>query len=314
MTEGISVRPAREGDVDEILSVLSAALGESPLLQRTPELFNWKHHDNPFGTSILLVAEEAGSIVGVRAFMRWKLITPKGNEVRCVRAVDTATHPDYQGRGVFRELTMSAVEQARSEGVHLIFNTPNDASGAGYLKMGWAEVGRVRPLVRPRLGRSAGVGPDGITSLRSVIPAAETLTPRNLERPPMGLRTPRSLEYQSWRYLGHPTARYGWVSDEFGGGAVVRSSARRGRTELLVSELLAGTRLIRRLAKSHKARYLAGVFSRGTPERLSAMKAGMFSPPGVPGLRLVARPLTELDVDVSDMASWDLSLGDLELL
>lgn len=314
MTGAMSIRSARESDIDEILRVLTAALGESPLLQRTPELFRWKHRDNPFGPSIVLVAETASSIVGVRAFMRWRLRTQTGNEIQCVRAVDTATHPDFQGRGVFRELTMSAVEQARSEGVNLIFNTPNDQSRAGYLKMGWAEVGQMRPLMRPRLGRSVAVGPEGISSLAEVIPVAEALTPKHLDRPPLGLRTPRSVEYQSWRFLGHPTARYGWVSDGSEGGAIVRSSVRRGRVELLVSELHSGAALLRGLAKSHKARYLAGAFSHGTPERASAIRAGMLSPPGVQGLRLVARPLTELDMDVHDMASWDLSLGDLELL
>jgi hypothetical protein len=40
----------------------------------------------------------------------------------------------------------------------------------------------------------------------------------------------------------------------------------------------------------------------------------MFRPPGVDGLLLVANPLTDLAVDVLDIASWDLSMSDLELL
>ena len=37
-----------------------------------------------------------------------------------------------------------------AEGVDFVFNTPNDKSRPGYLKMGWEEVGRVPITVRPR--------------------------------------------------------------------------------------------------------------------------------------------------------------------
>ena len=135
-----------------MLALLRSSLGETSLLQRTPDLFAWKHLDNPFGRSIILVADAGGTIAGLRAFMRWELTTPDGATLRCVRAVDTATHPDFQRRGIFSRLTEAAVEAAREDGVDLIFNTPNEKSGAGYLKMGWQEVGPIGVMVRPGLG------------------------------------------------------------------------------------------------------------------------------------------------------------------
>ena len=65
-----------------------------------------------------------------------------GSTLHAVRAVDTATHPDHQGRGLFTALTMHALEACRAEGVAFVFNTPNAQSRPGYLKMGWREVGR----------------------------------------------------------------------------------------------------------------------------------------------------------------------------
>lgn len=314
MPDEIDIRHASGDDVESIVEVLAASLGETPLLERTPELFAWKHFDNPFGTSIVLVAEIEGRMAGVRALMRWKLLTVNGEVVSCVRAVDTATHPDFQGRGVFRELTMSAVEQAKSEGVDLIFNTPNEKSAPGYLKMGWDEVGQVRPLVRPRLEKAVRPGPDQIIPLSDTLKYVSEFEPVDMEREPTGLRTPRTPEYQRWRFNQHPTARYGWVGEDSGRGAVVRSSVRRGRVELLVTELTSGARLLRTLARTHRARYMAASFSSGTPERKAARWAGMFRPPGVQGLRLVANQLSTLDFDVFNIASWDLSLGDMELL
>ena len=77
--------------------------------------------------------------------MRWRFTT--GNTtVRAVRAVDTVTHPEYRRYGVFSALTNKAVEQAKNEGVDLIFNTPNNQVLPGYLKLGWNYVSAIRPL------------------------------------------------------------------------------------------------------------------------------------------------------------------------
>ena len=41
------------------------------------------------------------------------------------RAVDTATDPEFQGRGIFTRLTLEALDALPAEGVELVFNTPN---------------------------------------------------------------------------------------------------------------------------------------------------------------------------------------------
>ncbi len=40
-------------------------------------------------------------MIGFRTFLRWEF-EDAGRVVRAVRAVDTATHPDHRGRGIFR--------------------------------------------------------------------------------------------------------------------------------------------------------------------------------------------------------------------
>ena len=64
-------------------------------------------------------------------------MTTNGITFRCVRAVDTATHPDFQRRGIFRLLTRPGSKWRAEQGLDLIFNSPNEKSGAGYLTMGW---------------------------------------------------------------------------------------------------------------------------------------------------------------------------------
>ena len=183
MADPVVVRPFEDADLAGVLDLLRSSLGESAVLERTPELFAWKHLDNPFGRSLLLVAEDEARpdrpIVGLRAFMRWELVTPGGDRVRCVRAVDTATHPEYQRRGIFRRLTLSAVEQAEADGVDMVFNTPNPKSGAGYLSMGWQEVGPIGVLAMPGRGLlrrrpDAAVVPDPADQVTSADPSSSS--------------------------------------------------------------------------------------------------------------------------------------------
>ncbi len=307
----VDVRRATQSDLPEILDVLRAALGEPPGLERTPALWEWKHVENPFGRSIVLVAESGGHIAGVRAFMRWELLDPSGATIRCVRAVDTATHPEHHRQGIFRTLTMSAVEEARAEGIHLIFNTPNRRSGAGYLKMGWSEVGGIPVMISPKMrllrpGR-ASAGPLVDAPLGS---PRETPT----DRDPIGLRTPRTGEYLEWRFGSHPSATYRSVQDG-DGWVIVRENTRSGRAELVVSEMLGPNPgpALRRARAGTSADYLVGTFLAGSPERRTALLSGMIPIPRKRALTLFARPLVDLG-PISRLSAWDLTIGDLELL
>ncbi len=97
---------------------------------------------------------------------------------------------------------------------------------------------------------------------------------------------------------------------------VARPNVRSNRRELVVSDLF-GDPLARTLARwlrSIRADYAAGWFSRGSPERSTAIRAGMLQVPRVHSLRLIARPLRKLPFDVFELDGWDLAMSDLELL
>src|SRR5690606_12356381 len=134
-------RPATANDVPAIIELLKLSLGES-LIPKSERLWNWKHVANPFGKSPVLLVEEDGHILGVRAFLRWEFLKD-GETIKACRAVDTAIHPEYQGKGIFSKLTLALAEEMIKEGVDLIFNTPNTKSTPGYLKMGWESWGKL---------------------------------------------------------------------------------------------------------------------------------------------------------------------------
>ncbi|HMR42882.1 MAG TPA: GNAT family N-acetyltransferase [Saprospiraceae bacterium] len=143
----MTVRAATEQDIPQIIGLLKKSLGES-LLPKSEAFWRWKHLDNPFGASPVIAAEDEGRLIGLRAFMRWQW-QRDGQQYSALRAVDTATHPDYQGRGIFKKLTLQLLKDCKNDGDHFIFNTPNEKSKPGYLKMGWSEVGKIPVRLKP---------------------------------------------------------------------------------------------------------------------------------------------------------------------
>ena len=220
----IDIRHYRDEDEPAVLELLNVSLGGGPAGRRPPEFFEWKHVRNPFGRSYAIVAEREGQMIGFRTFMRWRFLLD-GAPVTAVRAVDTATHPDAQGQGVFTRLTLAALEELKFD-TDLVFNTPNGKSLPGYLKMGWRRVMDVpirvrvrRPVRFAHLVRSRDQdGPRGVPPEVSAPSAAEVLIddaalgPLLSAAPAGRLATDRSPEYLRWRYGDAPMLDYRAVS------------------------------------------------------------------------------------------------------
>jgi GNAT superfamily N-acetyltransferase len=314
----LDIRPATLADRDEVIGLLQRSLG-SDGDPRYPELFAWKHDENRFGTSPMWVATDAGRIVAFRALMRWEFVRG-GAVLRAVRAVDTATDPDYQGRGLFRTLTMHGLEHVQAEGVDFVFNTPNTQSRPGYLKMGWREVGRLPAAV-------CFAGPSGaMAAVHSRVPADRWSQPLSIgtsvdewlvsggpgERWPVPtdvreLRTNADAEFLAWRF-GTPLLGYRVVDD--GDAAIICRSRRRGSAlELAVVASFGSSRATDRLA-ARAARDAGASYAirLGQPQMSSS---SMFVP--LPGGGPVLTWRAVNDLGEPPLANWKLTLGDIEL-
>lgn len=309
------IRRATDDDLPEILDVATAALGWNPA-DPNEEFFRWKHFDNPHGQSPIWVATNGGEIVGFRSMLCWTF-TGQAGDCRAVRAVDTATHPNHHRRGIFRMLTMCAVEDLTQIGVDFVFNTPNDKSRAGYLRMGWSDQGRLptriavsspRSVARLLGARTAAAkwslpcdaGDDLDATLDDLVELSQTMAPAT------GVRTMRSADHFSWRYGFDPLHYRVLRADE--GAAIVRVRQRGSATEAVLAELLADDqRTARSLVKA--ARKLPGVdyvLAVGHAAHQSARMAPM---PRL-GPHLTVRDLAS-PAPVYDQ--FRFSLGDIEL-
>jgi GNAT superfamily N-acetyltransferase len=323
----IEIRAAGPSDRPAVLALMAASLGWSSD-DHHEAFFDWKHAQNPFGRSPAWVAIDDGEVVGFRTFLSWEYTTPEGQVIRALRAVDTATHPSHQGRGIFRQLTLQALDDLRAQKVAFVFNTPNDRSRPGYLKMGWTPVGRLATSVRVRslasVARLARARvPADLWSVPSHggRPAAEVLDHPGrladlLASAPRarGLATHRTPEYLRWRFGFAPLAyRAVTLGDDVSSGLAVFRLRRRGPArECALCDVVAPAHddsaqraLVRRVASECGADYVIRI---GGP---AVDRSGFVRAPGQ-GPVLTWYPLVD-GPPGGRLEDWVLTLGDVEL-
>ncbi|MFE1317505.1 GNAT family N-acetyltransferase [Kitasatospora phosalacinea] len=343
----LTYRGLEPADVPAVLELLTASLAGGPTGRRSAAFFDWKHRENPFGSSPGLVAVAAdGRVAGVRLFLRWQWRDGTGRTVRAVRPVDTATHPDFRGRGIFRRLTTDLLEQVSGE-AELVFNTPNGNSLPGYLRMGWRELGRVpvalrvaRPVSFARGARAALArrpGPSGPPrcelpsaaewladpDARRAARLAELLAERErADAADPRLHTVRTAAYLAWRYGAAPGLDYRVVTAERGGelvGLAFGRPRRRGPlAEFTLAELIvrpgdrAAAAQLLRVAAASGCDHAATHLSPGTEAAAAGLRAGCVRAPRT-GMVLAARTPTGPLPAGRTLADWRFSLGDLEV-
>ncbi|WP_395293271.1 GNAT family N-acetyltransferase [Kitasatospora hibisci] len=342
----LTFRPLTEPDLPAVLDLLTASLAGGPTGTRTAEFFRWKHRLNPFGASPGLLAETPeGRLAGVRLFLRWHWHEgATGRTVTAVRPVDTATHPDFQGRGIFRRLTLDLLGQV-GEQAELVFNTPNGNSLPGYRRMGWQELGHVPVALRPVRPTAFARGVRAALARRPAGPAA----PADCRLPTAGdwfeaqsadgplaellreriaadaadprLAVRRTPEFLRWRYGHAPGLDYRVLTCHRGGeltGLAVGRPRRRGPlAEFTLADVLvrpgdrdSAARLLRAAARESGCDHVATHLSPGTEAAAAALRAGYLRAPRT-GVTLAAR--TPAGPTRLTLADWRFSLGDLEV-
>jgi len=305
----MTIREATDHDIPAIVQLLKLSLGES-LMPKSEAFWRWKHLENPFGRSPVLLAFEGQQLVGVRAFMRWEW--KQGGKIhRAVRAVDTATHPHFHGKGIFRQLTQQLVQQCRKEGVDFIYNTPNKISMPGYLKMGWEQVDKLPILMQLHVFRKKGNLPVDLDNWEGLHDHPRL---HSLEETAQ-LSTHRSAEYLRWRYRDNPLIKYHLVSSSSGNTfmLVYRLKPLKQMTEVRIVEWIGNPDYWNEAIHS-----LRSVVSGVKVITLSAAMEKKSTPPGF--MKLPIGPMVTIrNLNLENhparlnFQQWSPTLGDLEL-
>ena len=297
--------------------------------------FRWKHMENPRGYSTMLVAESESAVIGFSAWLPMRF-RAHGRTIAAIRGVDLAVRPEFRGRGVAAALTAAGAEHAGRD-VAFTMSNPNDLSRPGVLRLGRRVVGRVPLLIRVRqpvrtlirrgiLARSGTATEPSVSAPRAAVGLRDAgsvaaLLQQVVESPER-LVAIKDIDYLRWRY--GVLDDYHAVRDERGGVlqglAIFRVRPIGSRwyariCELFVAEGERGVarRLLRGVLESVEVDYATCHFPAHSVERRAALQSGFVRMPR--GDFLVVYPLASgLRPDPTDLDSWALTLGDLELL
>lgn len=340
------IREACSSDLEEILDLLRSNLSDEGVTAKTEAFWKWKHVDSPAGPSIVYVATEtaSGKVIGLRAAMRFVVLSADGSLIQAVRPVDTATHQTWQRMGVFSRLTLRLIDDLRSTSTKLLFNTPNESSLPAYLRLGWRIVQTNRVRVRfgnpwlvlssfrpvstrsswhkvSRQGTRLSIELFSTLDLHDRKALLEVCTEYEGLRNREAMRTLRDVSTLHWRY-SHPLADYRVFrmqnadSSRPDAVAFFRFEMRKGIRGALLTDFFHGSaisfdQLLRAACNSIDAGFFIASAMDGSQDD-RALARNFFLP--ARNIKLAQRPVDAEDREIPAVwGKWDISLADLEL-
>ncbi len=150
--QALAIRPSGTSaqQLDAYAGLLNGVFGASKF---SVEALAWRYRDNPAGTVIGCDAWDGERLAAhyVACPLEARI---DGQPVRGLVSLNTATHADYQGRGLFTRLAQGAYELGRAAGYDFVIGVANANSTPGFLrKLEFQDGGRLHAGVLARLPR-----------------------------------------------------------------------------------------------------------------------------------------------------------------
>ena len=221
----ITIRLAEERDRDQVLSLLNSSFSDiqRSSQERGIEYWDWKFLENPFGKAILTIAETEGKIIAVNNLWPWEF-NVRGTILKALQPCDSVVHPDFRGKGLFKQMRFHGLGLAKENGYSMLFNFPNKNSLPAYLSLGWHSLGKIewRVKILKPLKLIGSITSKGKTE--HVIIGKEYAIDTDLIDRIAGdnlsfdgyLKTNRIPGFHEWRYKEHPYRYYGMIVYEKG--------------------------------------------------------------------------------------------------
>ena len=158
--EGATLRSPEPRDARPLIGYMADVLANSPYMIRTPAEHTttvrrekaWIRRQNALADELIVVAEQAGHIVGML-----DTSTEKRRRLRHSTAFGLSVHPGWRQRGLGRALVATLVDWAvsnpRLERIELHVHSGNQPAIALYESMGFREQGRRPGAIKYEDGR-----------------------------------------------------------------------------------------------------------------------------------------------------------------
>ena len=316
------IRFSEEKDKEEILSLLNSGfLGiQRSSRKRNEKFWDWKIINNPFGKSLLTIAESDGKIIAVSNFWPWEF-NIRGSVIKALQPCDSMVHPDYRGKGIFKLMRLYGLELARKSGFKFLFNFPNRNSLKAYLSIGWHYQGKILwhiKILNPLkfmhgLYYQNKTDPFNIGSNYAIDIDIINRTYLNSFCYNGYLKINRIEGFHEWRYLNHYNRSYGMVFYENGKKstiAIFTVNQNNKTREMVIVDLIGSTEnsvpLIKMVLEAGRQMNVDMIAMMNNPLfKTSALMRVGFVP--IKYKNMVVLPLDlSLEAIIKDYSSWSL--------
>lgn len=167
------------------------------------EYFRWRYLKNPIGDILVCVAIDNGNIIANYAVSPCK-ISYKNRIVKAALSLNTMTHPNYMGKGIFVKLANMLYDYMEVEGYKFVFGFPNYISNRTFnTKLDWKNIYEI-----PTMEKNVEKDNYSDVELLSTDNSFElNYTISNIDYDKK-IRVIRSEEYIKWRYLENTIYNY----------------------------------------------------------------------------------------------------------
>lgn len=136
-------REGNKDDAPDIVGLFQVVFGKF----QTIEEWRWRFLEGPVKKLLISLAlDRSGNIVAHYALHPTWMVY-KGQKILGAQSLGTMVHKDFRGKGLFVETAKRCYQLAQSNGVKLLYGSPNEKSYPGFVnKLGWTETVELSPL------------------------------------------------------------------------------------------------------------------------------------------------------------------------
>lgn len=194
------------GDESAIVSLFEKVFQHS----WSREQWAWRFDQNPAGNHMIALMWDGKTLAGHYAVSPVDLQI-NNEPVKSALSLTTMTHPDYGGRGVFKELSTHLYNYLEEEkGYQLIWGFPNTNSHYGFIKhLGWKDIIPLHTLAASP-NKFSDIGDIEVQTVNGfTLAMAKMLNDKAKEK---SVSVIRSKEYLQWRIVDKPATKYDiWI-------------------------------------------------------------------------------------------------------
>lgn len=211
----MEIRKFKAGDEIAILELFKLSFNK----EMSIVYWKWRFQDNPFSDEIMIhLMWEGDLLVGHYAVSPVEMIV-NGEVTKTALSMTTMTHPEYNGRGIFTQLSSSLYDELKEEHKYaMVWGFPNNNSHYAFIKnLKWKNLATI-PMLSLKIANFKKV--EFNLNFKQHSNFTESLS-QKLSSINKVVRINKTEKYLNWRYVSNPSANYKIISINEESGIIV---------------------------------------------------------------------------------------------